>query len=341
MKTKKMIAIAAVCVLSAVAMVGCGGSSSNEETGDAPEKVVIGTQNLMNVEVIANAENYYAETFEDVEVEIKTFSAGKDLNQALAAGEIDFAIIGAAPVAVGLASQIDYKVLYSTAVLTDSEAMVAKADSGIKSVKDLEGKKVATTFTSTTHYSLLSALKEEGVDVSKVEILDMEPDKIVAAWQRGDIDAAYTWNPAMARMAEDNGNIVITSGEVGDMGYPVADFVVVRTEFADANPELVVNYMEAILKAEALYADDKAAADEIIAGAYEMTAEEVAALMIDNYVRGEDQLSDEYMSGDGFVDLICNISTFLADEEQIEAPLEKEFVKEKVDPSFLEQALEE
>ena len=44
-------------------------------------------------------------------------------------------------------------------------------------------------FVSTTHYSLLAALKHEGVDPKSVEILNLRPPEIAAAWERGDIDA--------------------------------------------------------------------------------------------------------------------------------------------------------
>lgn len=336
MKSSKKIIIAVVLAFATAALVGCG---NNSETGDAPEKIVIGTQNLMNVEAIANAEDYYAETIPDVDVEIKNFSAGKDLNQAMAAGEIDFAVLGSSPVAVGLSSGIDYKVIYSTAMLTNTEALVAKDGSGIKTAKDLEGKKIATTFTSTTHYTLLSLIKEKGIDLEKVEIVDMEPDKIVAAWQRGDIDAACTWNPALSRMANDGGKVVVTSGEVGALGYPVADLVVVRTEFAEAYPDYVVSYLDAILKAEELFANDKDVAYGIIADTFETTPEDAKIQMADKYVRGQEQIDEDYFANT-FVNMICDISEFLKEQQQIPEALDKNFVEQHIDSTYLKKALE-
>ena len=220
-------------------------------------------------------------------------------------------------------------------MLTNTEAMVAKPDSGIESVKDLEGKTIATTFTSTCHYSLLSALEVEGVDVSKVTIIDMEPDKIVAAWQRGDIDAAYTWNPALGTMKADGGKVVITSGEVGEMGYPVADFAVVRTEFAN-----VTKYLEAIVEAEGVFADDPSKVYESFANHFEgYTAEDVEAAMTDDYIAGAAQIG-EYFDNGGYSELIVKISEFLADQEQIPAALDKAYVDEHVVGSYLTDAVQ-
>ncbi|MFD6243878.1 ABC transporter substrate-binding protein [Streptomyces roseolus] len=51
-------------------------------------------------------------------------------------------------------------------LIGDNEALVAKP--GIGSVKDLVGKKVATPFGSTSHYSLLAALTTAGVEPTSV-----------------------------------------------------------------------------------------------------------------------------------------------------------------------------
>ena len=339
MNLLKTIAIAAVMIMAVAALAGCG--SSEEEAAAAPEKVVVGTQGLMNLETYAELKGYIDKEFGEIPVEYKQFAAGKDLNQAFAAGEIDFAVLGASPVAVALANEIDYQVIYSTAILTNTEAMVAKNSSGIKNIKDLEGKKIATTFTSTAHYSLLSGLKAKGVDASKVEILDMEPDKITAAWTRGDIDAAYTWNPALGTMKADDGSIVITSGEIGDLGYPVADFAVVRTEFANQYPDLVTAYLKGIIKAEDDFANDPSLVYDALSEHFDgYKPADVKAAMTDDYIRGADQVEDYFNNGE-FTNLVVKISEFLASQEQIPSALDAEFVGEHVNGTYLQNATAE
>ena len=88
-------------------------------------------------------------------------------------------------------------------LIGQAEALVARNGSGIEKVADLVGKKVAVPFVSTTHYSLLAALKHWGVDPQAVEILNLRPPEIAAAWQRGDIDAAYVWDPALGTDQDD------------------------------------------------------------------------------------------------------------------------------------------
>ena len=76
----------------------------------------------------------------------------------------------------------------------------------------LIGKKIATPFASTAHYSLLNALKLNGISEKDVELLDMQPADIYAAWQRGDIDAAYVWEPTLANLLSD-GKILLSSAD--------------------------------------------------------------------------------------------------------------------------------
>jgi len=63
--------------------------------------------------------------------------------------------------------------------------------SGINSPQDLIGKKVATPFASTSHYSLLGALQHWKIKTNQIRLLNLKPPESNAAWRRGDIDAAF------------------------------------------------------------------------------------------------------------------------------------------------------
>ncbi len=63
---------------------------------------------------------------------------------------------------------------------------------------------------------MLAALKHWQIDPSKVQIINLRPSEITAAWQRGDIDAAYVWDPALGK-AKETGKLLVTrrGGQVG------------------------------------------------------------------------------------------------------------------------------
>src|SRR5207244_217440 len=82
-----------------------------------------------------------------------------------------------------------YELFWILDDIGDAEALVAKNGSGINTVADLKGKKIALPFNSTTHFHLMVALEQAKVNPADVQILNMRPPEVRAAWARGDIQA--------------------------------------------------------------------------------------------------------------------------------------------------------
>ena len=83
----------------------------------------------------------------------------------------------------------------------------------------------------------------------------MQPNNIAAAWERGDIDAAFVWDPALGRIKK-NGKVLVTSGLLSSWGKATFDGLVSDKEWAAQNPDFMVNLVKAIAKADAAYRDD-------------------------------------------------------------------------------------
>ena len=65
----------------------------------------------------------------------------------------------------------------------------------------------------------------------------------------GDIDAAYVWSPAKAKMLEDGGEILSTYQKLDAAGYVIADLIVAKKSFAEAYPEALTGLLAAYGKA--------------------------------------------------------------------------------------------
>ncbi|STM78547.1 taurine transporter substrate binding subunit [Escherichia coli] len=122
----------------------------------------------------------------------------------------------------------------------------------ISKPEDLIGKRIAVPFISTTHYSLLAALKHWGIKPGQVEIVNLQPPAIIAAWQRGDIDGAYVWAPAVNALEKD-GKVLTDSEQVGQWGAPTLDVWVVRKDFAEKHPEVVKAFAKSAIDAQQPY----------------------------------------------------------------------------------------
>lgn len=195
-------------------------------------------------------------TFEDASgatVDWRKFDSGASIVRALASGDVQIGNLGSSPLAVAASQQVPVEVFLLASKLGSSEALVVKKN--IHTPTDLIGKRIAVPFISTTHYSLLAALKHWGIKPDQVQIINLQPPAIIAAWQRGDIDGAYVWAPAVNTL-EKEGKILTDSAQVGEWGAPTLDVWVVRKDFADSHPEVVKAFAKSALDAQQPYIAD-------------------------------------------------------------------------------------
>ena len=134
----------------------------------------------------------------------RKFDSGASIVRALASGDVQIGNLGSSPLAVAASQQVPIEVFLLASQLGNSEALVVKK--AITKPEDLIGKRIAVPFISTTHYSLLAALKHWGIKPGEVQVLNLQPPAIIAAWQRGDIDGAYVWAPAVNALEKEGGN---------------------------------------------------------------------------------------------------------------------------------------
>lgn len=187
----------------------------------------------------------------------RMFGGGGDVIRAMASGDVQIGEAGSSPITAAASQGQDIKLFWILDDIADAEALVARNGSGINSVKDLKGKKVATPFVSTSHYQLMVDLKLEGVDPKTVNVMNMRPPEIAAAWERGDIDAAFIWDPVLSKVKA-NGKVLATSGTIGKKGYPTFDGMVVNAAWAAKNEAFMVAFVKALAKADAEYRDHQA-----------------------------------------------------------------------------------
>jgi taurine transport system substrate-binding protein len=164
-------------------------------------------------------------------------------------------VIGSTGATASMTRGVDAQLFWILDNIGKSEALIARNGSGIEKPEDLKGKKVAVPFVSTSHFHLLVALEKVWkINPRDVTILNLTPPQIVAAWERGDIDAAYVWPPALSKI-EKTGKEIINSGEVGKASVPTFDAILVERSFGKDNPKFMAAFTKVLAKA---YADFKA-----------------------------------------------------------------------------------
>lgn len=303
---KKHLSTIALTALAGLTLAACVGApaSSYEISGDVVCPVDPATsegQLRIGYQVIAGSTLYLRDQglveacYPNADVSWVRFPTGQDVVQGFASESIDFGVMGSPPAANGLSSPIDLKakVIRTNNITGSGEALVAREGSGIESVHDLRGKRIATGANSTAHYSLMKALEAEGLNPSTdVELVFFSPDTLPGAWASGDVDAAYIWGPTLAEIQR-TGTTLLTSGDVAQQGAPTFQFTLGTDKIIASNPDYVEVWSkledsaveisrtdpEAYILANSVQIGlDREDTERQLAGSEELTAPEAAAI---------------------------------------------------------------
>ena len=217
----------------------------------AGDPVTVGYQLIYNPWKVAIDDGSF-ERATGREIRWRKFNATGQVLTAMASGDVDIALSGSAGIAAGASRGIDMQLFWIAEDIGAAEALVGRDGSGIETPADLAGRKLGVPFASTTHYHTLFALEHFGVDPDAVTILNMQPNQIAAAWLRGQIDAAFVWNPALGRIQK-TGKVLVTSGELSALGRPTFDGLMVQRPFAGDNPGFMTAFVQVLAAADEAY----------------------------------------------------------------------------------------
>ncbi|MGC5015431.1 ABC transporter substrate-binding protein [Streptosporangium sp. DT93] len=314
---------------TALALTGCGDGAASAGSGGGGDRAAttirIAYQAFPSGDLVVKNKGWLEKALPGYAITWTKFDSGASINTAFVAGSVDIAAIGSSPVARGLSAplNIPYQVAFVLDVAGDNEALVVRNDAGISDVTGLRGKKVATSFASTAHYSLLAALDQAGVAESEVTIVDLEPQDILASWTRGDIDAAYTWLPTLEELKK-TGKVLIASRELATAGKPTLDLGVVSTAFAGAHPDAVDAWRKAEAQALTLIADDPDAAAQAVGAELNLSKEDATSQLSQGvFLKPADLASPEWLGTPGKVGGLAknlvSAAQFLKDQQKIDS----------------------
>lgn len=295
----------------------------------AQTKVVVGYQQIVGPFVAAIADGRFDAAAKEAgyKIDWRQFSSGGDISTALASGDVPIGVIGSTGTTAAATRGVNLELFWILDNIGKSEALVARNGSGIEKPEDLKGKKVGVPFVSTSHFHLLVGLEKVWkIDPRQVSILNLKPPQIVAAWQRGDIDAAYVWPPALNELLK-NGKVISDSEVIGKASVPTFDGLVADQKWAKANPKFMAAFTKVLASAYADYNANKAAWTQDSAqvkGIVKMIGGDgpgtVEALNLLSFPDAAQQASDEWLGG-GAVRALSESAKFLLAQKQIDKAL--------------------
>ena len=172
--------LAATASLAAAAALPRRSRAADKEVTFAYQDMVVPFRVVMEQGGIEKATGY--------KVNWRKFGGGADVVRAMASGNVALGEAGSSPIAAAASQGLDIELFWILDDIGDAEQLVARDGSGVTTIAGLKGKTVATPFVSTSHYQLMYALQKAGLAPGAVNVVNMRPPEIAAAWERGDID---------------------------------------------------------------------------------------------------------------------------------------------------------
>lgn len=306
---------------------------------DRPDSVRLGFFGGPRPWIIGKAQKIFEEEM-GTEVEWVQFGSGANALTALASRQVDISRMGANATVASIARGLPIKMIAISGIIARSERLIARP--GIAKVADLKGRTVAYPPGSTAHYTLMAALKVANIKASDLTLLSLQPSEMLAAWERGDIDAGYIWGPFSHKMEASGGIEILATEDLQNEGYYVWNDYVVRTEFAEKYPDVVVGFLKAYARTMDMYHMDTPGMVKVVAaelGLEEATVEDtMAGLTFPSYA---EQLSSTYFGEGGpILDLMQDQAAFLVELGDLRARDVPESFAYGVDTSYMKMANE-
>ncbi len=169
--------------------------------------------------------------------------AGPVINEAFANGQVDLAYLGDLAAIIGKSNGLDTRLLSASARGVKQYLGVVPG-SGIKTLQDLKGKRVAIFRGTATQLSFDAALASVGLSEKDVKVINLDFNAAVAALAAKQIDASWGSSGLTALQAKGLAELPLNTKDLGGAGS-VQSVLVGTGKFVDGHPEAVAKLLKA------------------------------------------------------------------------------------------------
>lgn len=240
----------AVLLGAAMILCGCQGRTERDQAGEQDlKKIRIGYHPNFggsSVVSIGIEKGFFEE--EGLDAELVKFTSGPPSIAALEAKDIDVSFLGHGAYTLVMEGQAD---VIAVDCLSNAEEILVRADSGITSIEDLAGRKLATQFETSGENFLDQVLGEYGMDGSGIQLVNMDIAGCVTAFVDGKVDAVSLWAPytneVRERMGDDQVKTLYNCMDFKDK-FALPMSWVATDSYIKENEDTVVRFLRALYR---------------------------------------------------------------------------------------------
>src|SRR5690606_35058572 len=222
--------------LAAIAATGLAAGLPRPARSAQRARLRIGYQKSSTLLAIVKAQGHLQARLADQGVAISwhEFANGQPLLEALNVGAIDLSadVVDTVPLfAQAAGAALTYYARETPA--PSAQAIIVRADSPIRSIADLKGRKVGFARAAGAHYLVIAALERHGLSVQDIWQAYLSPADGRAAFDNGSIDAWAIWDPFYAAVEQHERVRLLADGRDGLADY--ARYYLASTPYVDAH----------------------------------------------------------------------------------------------------------
>jgi len=234
----KIISVIAIIAIVTVLVFQITGNFTAKQ-----EVIRIGyLQSLVSLQLFVADENKYLES-EGIKYELVKMGSSNQLIESLLSNNIDLAFETSFVPVLAAESQSpgDIKIFSISDLTIDKpfDSIITKGNSDIRTLNDLENKKIGVFPGTTSTHMLTHFLESKGIDTKEIEFVQLPPQNHLEALEGGSIDALFSFEPNTAIAINKLGaKRVYNSVFAEQINHNPQGVAVFSTRFVKENPEL-------------------------------------------------------------------------------------------------------
>lgn len=307
----RVLRVAAVAGVLAMAMTGCAGESSStpaEGSEWSSSKLAIDWATYNPLSLVIKEQGIIEEALGDsVTVEWIQSAGSNKANELLRSGSIDVGSTAGSAALLARANGSPIKVI-SIYSQPEWSAIVVGADSDITDVSGLKGKSIAATKATDPYFFLLQALETAGLSLEDVEVQNVQHADGNSLLNGGSVDAWSGLDPIMAAAEVESGAKLIYR----NVDFNTYGFLNATEQFINDHPDLAQVVVDAYEKARAWALEHPEETAQLLADAASIDIEVAKAVISER-----SNLGVNGVPGEAQVSVLKNISPIIADSGDV------------------------
>jgi NitT/TauT family transport system substrate-binding protein len=265
---------ALVFVLTTFLLGACGGGDDSGESGERARVRVQDTAGVPSAFLEYGVEQGLFKE-RGLDVEVTPSQGGATVVPAVVSGDSDIAGSNLVSVLLAQGKDIPVKIVAPGTFVRgkrsqDFSAILVAGDSDIRSPKDLEGKTLAVnTLKNVAEVAAKASLTRQGVDVSKIELAEVDFPDMNGALAEGRVDAAFQIEPFVS-LGVKEGHRVIDRPYVGTKPGLQIGCYFTSEQYLSENEDVVERFRQGVADTAAAIAEDPAAFRDFLPKASEI-----------------------------------------------------------------------